>query len=307
MVEAKLLIVGSIALDTIRTPYGNGERILGGTAVYASCSASHFTSPAIVGVVGEDFPPEHEDLLRSKAIDLTCLERAAGMTFAWKGYYEGEMNEAVTEDTQLGVFGDFSPKIPGSHSSIPYLFLGNIHPQLQLDVLDKMNGSHLVAADTMNFWITGTPALLQKVIRRVNILFVNEGEARLISEKINILNAAQDLLEMGPQIVIIKKGSHGAMLFTKDMIFAVPAIPLRNPKDPTGAGDTFAGGMMGYIAMRGNTDPLTLRQAVVMGTVMASFTVEDFSLNRLGCVLKNEIHERIDSLRELTDFGKIEL
>lgn len=307
MVDAKLLIVGSVALDSIRTPYGNGERVLGGTAVYASCAASHYTKAAVVGVVGEDFPSEHEQMLLSKAIDLTCLEKAAGRTFFWKGYYEGDMNQAITEDTQLGVFGDFSPKIPDTHANVPFLFLGNIHPQLQLDVFEKMKGNPVVAMDTMNLWITITPELLQQVIRKVQILFVNDGEARLISGKVNLLEAAADLLNMGPKVLVIKKGSHGAMLFTADGIFQVPAIPLLNAKDPTGAGDTFAGGMMGYLARQGNIDNATLRQAVVVGTVMASFTVEDFSLNRLGVVTKPEIEERIKMIRDLSRFEEIRL
>jgi len=307
MSDSQLLIVGSVGLDTVRTPYVSGERILGGTAVYASCSASHFAKSAIVGVVGGDFPLEHEKLLESKSVDLTCLERRPGATFHWKGYYEGDMNQAITEDTQLGVFGDFSPKIPDSHRQIPFLFLGNIHPQLQLDVLDAMSYDPIVAADTMNFWINGEPELLRKVIARVQIMLVNDGEARMISGKTKLLDAADFILDMGPKVVVIKKGEHGAMLFSKEDIFAVPAIPLRTAKDPTGAGDTFAGGMMGCLAMLGNMAAASLRQAAAVGTVMASFTVEELSLNRLASVKREDIRERLQLLRKLTDFGEIKI
>ncbi len=307
MSETKLLIVGSVGLDTIRTPHVSGERVLGGTAVFASCSANHFARPGVVGVVGDDFPESHTKLLESKNIDLTCLEKKPGSTFHWKGYYEGDMNEAITEDTQLGVFGEFSPKIPESHRNIPFLFLGNIHPQLQLDVLDAMNGKPVVAADTMNLWINETPELLNKVVESVDIMLVNDGEARMLTGKAKVLDAADYILNMGPKVVVIKKGDSGAMLFTKDDTFAVPAIPLRDAKDPTGAGDTFAGGMMGFLAQKGEVTKQTLRQSVATGTVMASFTVEDISLNRLGYVKKEEIGERLELLQNLSLFDKINL
>ncbi len=307
MNNPQLLIVGSVGLDTVRTPYVSGERILGGTAVYASCSASHFTQSAIVGVVGDDFPKQHEQLLESKSVDLTCLDHVPGQTFHWKGYYEGDMSEAITEDTQLGVFGDFSPNIPDSHRGFPFLFLGNIHPQLQLDVLDAMTNNPVVAADTMNFWIEGTPDLLKQVIRRVQIMLVNDGEARMISGKTKLLDAAEHILNMGPEVVIIKKGEHGAMLYSNEDIFIVPAIPLRTAKDPTGAGDTFAGGMMGYLASQGKTDIQSLRQSIAVGTVMASFTVEDISLNRLSTVEKEEVLSRIKELQKLTTFEPISM
>ncbi|MDX9755542.1 MAG: PfkB family carbohydrate kinase, partial [bacterium] len=212
-----------------------------------------------------------------------------------------------TEDTQLGVFAEFDPKIPGPYNEVPFLFLGNIHPQLQLDVLDKMTKKPIVAADTMNFWITGTPDLLRQVIARVDLMLVNDAEAQMISGKTNLLDAADAIRAMGPKVVVIKKGSHGAMLFFEGGIFVVPAIPLRTAKDPTGAGDTFAGGMMGYLARQGNIEAETLKQAAVAGTVMASFTVEDFSLNRLGSVGKGEIAERMEQLRALSAFTPIQL
>jgi sugar/nucleoside kinase (ribokinase family) len=307
MTNANLLIVGSIGLDTLSTPFGRVERVLGGTAVYASCSASHYTQAAIVGVVGTDFPQEHEDFLLSKKVDLTCLEKVEGKTFFWQGRYEGDMNAAITEDTQLGVFADFAPKVSEAHKPLPFLFLGNIHPQLQLDVLDAMTDTPVVAADTMNFWIDGTPDLLKQVISRVDIMLVNDAEAQAVTGKTHLLDAADAIRAMGPKVVVIKKGSHGAMLFFDEGIFSVPAIPLRTAKDPTGAGDTFAGGMMGYIARQGNIEPATLKQAAVVGTVMASFTVEDFSLNRLGTVQKPEIAERICQLRQLSAFDELSL
>lgn len=308
MTDSQLLIVGSVGLDTVKTPFGKVERVLGGTASFASCSSSHFAKTSIIGVVGSDFPAEHSEMLASKQIDLTCLERVEGKTFFWQGYYEGDMNEAITEDTQLGVFAEFSPKIPDSHTSIPFLFLGNIHPQLQLDVLKRMSEKPVVAADTMNFWIQGgTLDLLKEVVKGVDIMLVNDGEARMLSGKSNLLDAAQDIMNQGPKAVVIKKGSHGAMLFMGDKIFNVPAIPLRTAKDPTGAGDTFAGGMMGYLASKGTFDFNTMKQAIVAGTVMASFTVEDFSLFRLSKVEKPEIKERLALMKELTHFDEVSL
>lgn len=306
MSDSNLLIVGSVGLDTVKTPFGKVERVLGGTASYASCSSSHFSSTSIIGVVGDDFPDEHTSMLESKKIDLTCLERVTGKTFFWQGYYEGDMNEAITEDTQLGVFAEFSPKIPDSHTSIPFLFLGNIHPQLQLDVLNRMSNKPVIAADTMNFWIQGdTLPLLKDVVKGVDIMLVNDGEAALLSGKSNLLDAAEDIMKMGPRAVVIKKGSHGAMLFMDGKIFNVPAIPLRTAKDPTGAGDTFAGGMTGYLASKGTFDFNTMKQAIVAGTVMASFTVEDFSLFRLSQVEKPEIKERLTLMKELTHFDDV--
>ncbi len=306
MSDSNLLIVGSVGLDTVTTPFGKVERVLGGTASYASCSASHYASASIIGVVGKDFPDEHTKMLESKNIDLTCLECVEGNTFFWQGKYEGDMNEAITEDTQLGVFAEFSPKIPDSHTSIPYLFLGNIHPQLQLDVLNRMSGKPVIAADTMNFWLEGdTLPLLKDVVKGVDIMLVNDGEARLLTGHSNLLDAAEAILKMGPKAAVIKKGSHGAMLFMDDKIFNVPAIPLRTAKDPTGAGDTFAGGMTGYLAKQNSFDFETMKQAIVAGTVMASFTVEDFSLFRLSEVTKPEIQTRLDLMKELTQFENV--
>lgn len=307
MTDANLLIVGSVGLDTLKTPFGSADRVAGGTAVFASTSASYLCKPAIVGVVGNDFPAEHEETLKSKGIDLTCLEHKEGRTFHWVGRYEGDMNAAITEDTQLGVFADFKPNIPASHQKLPYVFLGNIHPQLQLDVLDRVEGNPVVAADTMNLWIDITLDQLREVVSRVNIMLVNDGEAAMLTRKTNLLDAADAILAMGPKAVIIKKGSNGAMLFMEDEIFCVPAIPLKTAKDPTGAGDTFAGGMMGLLTRLNRFDFDSMKRAVVMGTVMASFTVEDFSLGRIGNVNPAEIKDRLDLVRKLTFYGDIDL
>lgn len=305
MTDSKLLIVGSIGLDTIETPTDKVERVLGGAAVYSACASSHFAPSAIVGVVGEDFPSEHEQMLRSKNIDLECMETKPGNTFFWHGRYLDNMNDRETLDTQLGVFGEFSPKVSDSHANLPYLFLANIHPQLQLDVLDAMKGKPYTAADSMNLWIDTTPDLLKQVITRVDALFVNDEEAKMITGKTAVVPAAQAILDMGPSLAIIKKGDAGAMLITKNDAFSVPAIPLPDVKDPTGAGDTFAGGMMGYIASKGDTSFDTLKQSAVVGTVMASFTVEDFSLNRLGAVTKSDISGRIEQLKKMTSFNDV--
>lgn len=304
MSQPNLLIVGSIGLDTIETVSEKVERVLGGSTPYSACSASYFTPTAIVGVVGEDFPQEHEEMLRSKSIDLTCMEKKPGKTFFWHGRYEADMNKRDTLDTQLGVFGDFSPKIPASHASIPYLFLANIHPQLQLDVLNAMQGKPLAAADTMNLWINITLDLLKEVIARVDVMFLNDDEARMITGQTTIPKAAESMRKMGPKAVVIKRGDAGAMVFFEDDIFCIPAIPTA-AKDPTGAGDTFAGGMMGYLAKQGQFDAKTLRQAAVMGTVMASCTVEDFSLNRLACVTPDDIGKRVETIRQLSYFEPV--
>ncbi len=306
MSQSTLLIVGSIGLDTIETATERVERVLGGAACYAACSSCYFASTAIVGVVGDDFSEKYENLLKAKSIDLTCLEKTPGKTFFWHGRYELDMNNRQTLDTQLGVFADFSPKIPASHAAIPNLFLANIHPQLQLDVLDAMQGKPLVAADTMNLWINTTPDLLKKVIERVNIMFINDDEARMITGQTTIPKAANAIRKMGPQVAVIKRGDAGAMVFFEDDVFCVPAIPI-TANDPTGAGDTFAGGLMGYIAKQGSLSKQTLRQAAVIGTVMASFTVEDFSLNRLSTVSAQDIQNRVEQLRSLSAFEPLSI
>jgi sugar/nucleoside kinase (ribokinase family) len=298
-----LLVVGSVALDSVETPFGMKEEILGGSATYFSTSASFFTPTQVVAVVGEDFPQGHLDFLQARGIDLAGVTREKGRTFRWKGKYGYQLNEAQTLDTQLNVFQSFSPKLPESYRSAEYVFLGNIHPELQAQVLDQVKGPKLVAADTMNFWINGSREALLKTLKRVDLLFVNDAEARQLAGEHNVVKAARAILGMGPSRVVIKRGEYGAVLFEREHIFACPAFPLAEVFDPTGAGDTFAGGFMGMLATsHGNHEPTVLRRAMVMGSVMASFTVEKFSLERLREVSRFDIHARFADFKKLTHF-----
>jgi sugar/nucleoside kinase (ribokinase family) len=297
-----LLVVGSVALDSLETPFGQKEDALGGSATYFSTSASFFSPVQVVAVVGEDFPEQHLTFLKGRGIDLEGVTREPGKTFRWKGKYGYQLNEAQTLDTQLNVFEHFSPKLPESYRDAPYVFLGNIHPVLQGQVLDQVRAPKLVAADTMNFWIQGSRDALLKTLSRVNLLFVNDAEARQLAGEHNVVKAARAILGMGPTRVVIKRGEYGALLFDRDHIFACPAYPLAEVFDPTGAGDTFAGGFMGTVATLGNLHPETLRRAMVTGSVMASFTVERFSLERLREVKRPEIHARFTEFKNLTHF-----
>jgi len=292
MSKPDLVIVGSVALDSIRTPHGERSRVLGGAATYSAVAASLLCKPGIVAVIGKDFPEEHRIFLEHRGIDLEGLDRKQGETFHWKGRYEGDMNAAITEDTQLSVFAEFSPTIPASYREADYLFLGNIHPQLQLDVLDQMKPGVFAAADTMNLWINTTHELLQKVIRRVHLMLLNDAEARAVSGRYNLLNAAEEIRRMGPSIVVVKKGEHGAMVFSERGISLIPAVPLSTAKDPTGAGDTFAGGMIGYLARFGIGNRAQLAGAALMGAILASFTVENFSVTGLATATPQSIADR---------------
>jgi sugar/nucleoside kinase (ribokinase family) len=301
-----LLVVGSVALDSVETPFGRKEDILGGSATYFSTSASFFTPARVVAVVGEDFPEAHLNFLRGRGIDLEGLTREAGRTFRWSGRYGYELNEAQTLDTQLNVFQSFSPQLPAAYRDTPYVFLGNIHPELQSQVLDQVRAPKLVAADTMNFWIKGSRPALLNTLKRVNLLFVNDAEARQLAGEHNVVKAARAILAMGPQRVVIKRGEYGALLFDSEHIFACPAYPLAEVFDPTGAGDTFAGGFMGALATSpGVPNAAVPRRAMVMGSVMASFTVEKFSLERLREVTRPEIHARFAEFRKLTHFDDL--
>jgi sugar/nucleoside kinase (ribokinase family) len=298
-----LLVVGSVALDSVETPFGLKEDVLGGSATYFSTSASFFAPVKVVAVVGEDFPQAHLDFLSSRGVDIAGVTREKGRTFRWKGRYGWQLNEAETLDTQLNVFQSFSPKLPESYRDSQFVFLGNIHPELQAQVVDQVKGPKLVAADTMNFWINGSRPALLKTLQRVNLLFVNDAEARQLSGEHNIVRAARAILGMGPQRVVIKRGEYGALLFEQDHVFACPALPLADVFDPTGAGDTFAGGFMGTLAQHtGKLDASVLRRAMVMGSVMASFTVEKFSLERLREVDRKLIHTRFSEVKRLTHF-----
>lgn len=297
-----ITVVGSVGLDTVETPSGKNEEGLGGAAVYFSLAAANLTQVNLVAIVGDDFPEAHVALLQSKDINLDGLERAEGKTFRWTGKYHDDVNERDTLDTQLNVFADFHPKVPEAARTAPYLFLGNIHPSLQLEVLDQAQ-SGFVGLDTMNLWIDITLDDLKAVLKRVNCLIINDGEAKQLTGQLNLRDAAKDIQAMGPDIVVIKKGEHGCMLFGADgEIFAIPAFPLEEVKDPTGAGDSFAGGFMGYIATHDATDFDTLRQAVVYGSAMASFTCEAFGPDALSTVDKGKLETRYTAFRQLTSF-----
>jgi sugar/nucleoside kinase (ribokinase family) len=301
----KLLVVGSVALDTVKTPFGEGTDILGGSATYFATSASFFTSVALIAVVGEDFPPQHVTFLKSRGIDLTGLERRPGATFRWKGEYSHQLNEAHTLDTKLNVFETFRPKIPDAYRSPDVLFLGNIDPELQLDVLQKVERPSLVACDTMNFWINGKRDALWKVLEQVDVLIINDGEARALGQDPNLVKVARLILSKGPKHLIIKRGEYGVLMFNEKQVFGAPAFPLEDVRDPTGAGDTFAGGFLGFLAATGNRSPEAMKQAIIFGSVMASFTVEAFSLDRLRILDYKEIEARYREFKRLTHFEDI--
>lgn len=297
-----LLVVGSVAYDDVETPFGREPNALGGSATFFSVSSSHFTHVSLIGIVGEDFAPESLALLHSRGVDTSGLVSTAGKTFRWKGSYEGDMNCAHTHDTQLHVFADFNPQLSASQRDAEYLFLGNIEPRLQLSVLDQVHQPRLVALDTMNYWIDTKREDLLKVIARVDLVIINDAEARSLTGIQNIQLAADKLLEWGPKYLVIKRGEFGALLVTRNDRFALPAYPVRQVVDPTGAGDTFAGGFMGHLA---KTDDLTapnLRKAVVYGSIMASFAVEDFSMRRTAALKWDEIAQRLEEYRAYCAF-----
>lgn len=299
---ADLLVVGSVALDSVTTPFGKVREVLGGSATYFSYSASFFTTVRLVATVGEDFPDEHLALLKERGVDLTGLQVSRGRTFRWVGEYGYDLNEARTIDTQLNVFADFKPVLPTALKKAPFLFLANIAPELQLDVLRQMQRPHLVALDTMNFWIQGRREALLQVLAEVDVLLINDGEARQLAGEPNLIKAARSVLGLGPRTVVVKRGEYGAMMVSNGHFFFVPAYPLESVFDPTGAGDTFAGGFMGYIASQGVVDQATVRRAIVYGSVMASFTVEDFSLTRLTRLTPAEVERRYAAFQDLVRF-----
>jgi sugar/nucleoside kinase (ribokinase family) len=299
-----VLIVGSIGLDTIETPFGVVEEVLGGAASYAATAASFFSEVHMVGVIGDDFPAEHLDYFRGREIDLAGVQRTPGKTFRWNGYYEFDMNQAHTLATHLNVFEHFRPAIPAAYTDTPYVFLANIDPELQLSVLDQVKSPKFVLADTMNFWIDGKRDRVLEVFRRVDAVTLNDAEARQLCETTSLVNAGRQLLDMGPKVVIIKKGEHGALLFTQRDYFAAPSFPLEEVRDPTGAGDTFAGGVIGYLAFTDDISEETIRKAVVYGTVLASYTVEDFSLSRLTRLELGEVMVRYAEMRRITAFAE---
>ncbi|MGK5085086.1 PfkB family carbohydrate kinase [Bdellovibrionota bacterium FG-1] len=302
MKSASILAVGSLAFDTIETPAGKADTVLGGSVNYFSIAASFYAPVQLVGVVGEDFPQHHLDWLSKRRIDVSGIKVAPGKTFHWVGAYDNNLNEARTLSTALNVFEHFDPRLSPAQCEARYVFLANIDPILQQSVLDQITSPALVACDSMNFWITGKPDELKKTLKRVDVLSINEGESYLLSGQRNIMRAAKIIQEMGPSVVIIKRGEYGAMLFTPGGIFLAPAFPTQIVKDPTGAGDSFAGAFMGFLAEEGvhrnlaTQDPAKweqmLRRAVLAGCVMASFTVEDFSIQRLMALENDELVRR---------------
>lgn len=299
-----LCVVGTLAYDTIETPFGRADDALGGSASYIATSASYFVQPiGIVGVVGGDFAPEALEFLRSRGVDTSGVEiKPDGKTFRWSGRYHFDLNNRDTLDTQLNVLADFDPVIPDNLRDARFVCLGNIDPSLQLKVLDQMRAPEFVVCDTMNFWIEGTPEKLREVLGRVDCLIINDSEARLLTGDPNLIKSARMIMEMGPHILIIKKGEHGALLFLEDDIFSAPAYPLENIFDPTGAGDTFAGGFIGYLARCGEVNSVTLRRAVIHGSVMASYCVEKFSLDALKDLTHAKINDRLQEFHRLSHY-----
>ena len=297
-----ILVVGSVALDSVETPFGSADRVIGGSGVFFSAAASLLGPVRLVGVVGADYPMEQLDFLTERGVDLAGVERAEGESFFWAGRYSYDLNLRDTLETRLGVFGDFAPQIPDEYRDSRYVFLGNIDPVLQLDVLDQMREPAAVICDTMNYWIEGSREALVELLKRVDILMVNDAEARQLAGDHNLLGAARWIQERGPRLVVVKKGEHGAILFGPDWMFFVPGFPLEVIFDPTGAGDSFAGGFVGYMASIDSQEPDDLRRAMVYGSVMGSFAVESFSVDRFRSLDEKEILHRIMEFKEMTAF-----
>ncbi len=298
-----LLVVGSVAYDALESPYGKVDRTLGGAATYFSIAASFFTHVNLVAIVGDDFHAKDEAIFHKRSIDIEGLERAAGKCFFWAGRYSENLNERVTLATELNVFADFKPHLPEKYRNSKYVFLANIAPALQHDVLKQVKGTpKLVAMDTMNYWISGSNADLRETLKHVDVLMINDSETRELSNEYNLLRAAKLIFKMGPSALVVKRGEYGAMMVDKHGVFAIPGFPLEEPHDPTGAGDSFAGGFMGYLAGAGSTNDAALRRAIVYGSVLGSFAVERFGLGRLLKLKKAEIHARARHFAKLTQF-----
>jgi sugar/nucleoside kinase (ribokinase family) len=300
-----LTVVGSIAFDSVSTPFGERERMLGGSAVHFALAASFFTDVHVVGPVGDDFGSEHVELLSSRGVDVADIERVdGGRTFSWHGHYEADLNVAHTDDTQLGVFADFEPKLSEASRGADVLFLGNIQPELQRRVRAQCGSARLAALDSMNLWIETTRDSLVAAVGEVDCVLLNDAEVRMLTEEPNLARAARAVMEMGPRIVIAKRGEYGAVLFSGDGFFALPGFLLEDVRDPTGAGDSFAGGFLGYLDMQGTGSPgeAALRRAVAYGTVLASFNVEEFGTQRVARLTESEIAERYGELRGMTHF-----
>ena len=300
-----LLVVGSVALDTIETPFGLANDALGGSATFFSAAASLFCPVKLVGVVGSDYPIEDLQFLVDRGVDLGGLEQVEGESFRWSGVYSFDLNSRETRETRLGVFADFKPKIPSGFQTAEWVFLGNIDPVLQLDVLRQVRSPRLVACDTMNYWIHGKRDDLLKLLARVDLVLLNDTEARELTGDPNLLRAARWIQRHGPKLVIVKKGEHGAILFAQDLIFFTPGYPLEDVNDPTGAGDAFAGGFMGYLAHCSSLAPQDLRRAMVYGSALGSFAVERMGIDRLRDLHASEVHDRVRNFRDLTAFDHV--
>jgi sugar/nucleoside kinase (ribokinase family) len=298
-----LLVVGSVAFDALESPYGKVDRAVGGAATYFAVAASFFTHVNLVGIVGDDFTEVDAQIFRGRTIDIDGLERSAGKTFFWAGRYSENLNERVTLTTELNVFAEFKPKLPEKYRKSRYVFLANIAPDLQRDVLHQVKiRPQLAALDTMNYWIERTNAELRETLKHVDILMINDSETRELSNEHNLLRAARHIFKMGPTTLVVKRGEYGAMMVDKRGVFCVPAFPLEEPHDPTGAGDSFAGGFMGYLAGCGGKSDAALRRAMVYGSVLGSFAVEKFGLDRLRQLKRSEIHARARHFAKLTQF-----
>ena len=305
MSQESVLVVGSIAFDDLEMPQGTFESVLGGAATYSALAASVLAPVQIVGVVGDDFPEAHITLLKGRGVDVAGIERVKGKTFRWRGRYSKDLSSRETLDTQLNVFADFRPKIPQSFRSAQYVLLGNIHPRLQLDVVNQIERPRLVAADTMNFWISGEPAALAELLKKVDLLIINDEEARELTGIQNLCKAAKDIRTRGPKQLIVKRGEHGALLFDAHGAFFVPAYPLEEVNDPTGAGDSFAGGLMGYLARTHSERPgaHTMRRAMFYAAAMGSFCVEAIGPKRIQELTREALAARLESFQKLVDFG----
>jgi sugar/nucleoside kinase (ribokinase family) len=298
-----LLVVGSVAFDTLESPYGKVERTVGGAATYFAVAASFFAPVSLVAIVGDDFTPEDEKIFHGRQIDTEGLERAPGKTFFWAGRYSSNLNDRVTLATELNVFAEFKPRLPEKYRNSKYVFLANIAPDLQRDVLHQVKKRpKIVALDTMNYWIERTNAELRETLKQVDIVMINDSETRQLSNEHNLLRAAKHIFKMGPATLVIKRGEYGATMVDKRGVFCVPAFPLEEPHDPTGAGDSFAGGFMGYLASSGGKTDAALRRAMVYGSVLGSFAVEKFGLERLRHLKRSEIHARARHFLKLTQF-----
>lgn len=298
----EILVVGSIALDNIKTPFGEVEEALGGSATHFSCVASYFSPVKMVGVIGNDFPPKHLELLKKRKINTSGLQQVEGKTFRWKGYYEYDLNTAHTIETQLNVLETFKPEIPEDYRHSKVVFLANIDPDLQLSVLEQTSKPKIIALDTMNYWIEHKKESLKKVISKVDFVLMNDSEARELIGTYRLIEAARTIISWGPKVVILKKGEHGALMFTNKTHFAAPAFPLEEIKDPTGAGDSFAGGFLGYLASTEEISDQNIRRAVIYGSVMASFNVEGFSVERTSKLSEEEIENRFRQFKDITNF-----